>query len=56
MSPDVFILFRAFKAILTRLAAHPEFRILVLGENIIFGEPIERWPRGDCVIAFHASR
>lgn len=47
---------RAFKAILTRLAAYPEFRILVLGENIIFGEPIERWPQGDCVIAFHASR
>lgn len=42
-------------AILSRLEAFGEFKIVMFGEKLILNEPIEKWPQVDCLIGFHSK-
>jgi hypothetical protein len=41
--------------ILNRLQQFGEFEIVLFGDRVILGDPIETWPICDCLIAFSSS-
>ncbi|XP_006650423.1 inositol hexakisphosphate and diphosphoinositol-pentakisphosphate kinase VIP2-like isoform X1 [Oryza brachyantha] len=41
--------------ILERLRAFGEFEIVIFGDKVILEDPIEIWPKCDCLIAFYSS-
>ncbi|XP_052863923.1 inositol hexakisphosphate and diphosphoinositol-pentakisphosphate kinase isoform X5 [Anopheles cruzii] len=46
---------KPMKEILTRLQEFEYIRMVVLGEEIILNEPVDRWPQCDCLISFHSK-
>ncbi|XP_058063906.1 inositol hexakisphosphate and diphosphoinositol-pentakisphosphate kinase [Anopheles bellator] len=46
---------KPMKEILTRLQEFEYIRMVVLGEEIILHEPVDRWPQCDCLISFHSK-
>ncbi|XP_035909558.1 inositol hexakisphosphate and diphosphoinositol-pentakisphosphate kinase isoform X9 [Anopheles stephensi] len=46
---------KPMKEILTRLQEFEFIRMVVIGEEIILNEPVDRWPLCDCLISFHSK-
>uniref|UniRef100_A0A182JDE5 Inositol hexakisphosphate and diphosphoinositol-pentakisphosphate kinase n=1 Tax=Anopheles atroparvus TaxID=41427 RepID=A0A182JDE5_ANOAO len=46
---------KPMKEILTRLQEFEYIRMVVIGEEIILSEPVDRWPLCDCLISFHSK-
>ncbi|XP_041781837.1 inositol hexakisphosphate and diphosphoinositol-pentakisphosphate kinase isoform X3 [Anopheles merus] len=46
---------KPMKEILTRLQEFEYIRMVVIGEEIILNEPVDRWPLCDCLISFHSK-
>ncbi len=46
---------KPMKQILNRLRSYAHFEILIFAENVILNEPIEGWPRCDCLISFFSE-
>ncbi|XP_053664607.1 uncharacterized protein LOC128713762 [Anopheles marshallii] len=46
---------KPMKEILTRLQEFEFIRMVVIGEDIILNEPVDRWPLCDCLISFHSK-
>uniref|UniRef100_A0A182PL38 Inositol hexakisphosphate and diphosphoinositol-pentakisphosphate kinase n=1 Tax=Anopheles epiroticus TaxID=199890 RepID=A0A182PL38_9DIPT len=46
---------KPMKEILTRLQEFEYIRMVVIGEDIILDEPVDRWPLCDCLISFHSK-
>ncbi|XP_055618196.1 inositol hexakisphosphate and diphosphoinositol-pentakisphosphate kinase 2 isoform X12 [Toxorhynchites rutilus septentrionalis] len=46
---------KPMKEILTRLQEFEFIKMIVFSEEIILGEPVEKWPICDCLISFHSK-
>lgn len=41
--------------ILERLCRFDYIEVIVFPEEVILGEPVEKWPLCDCLISFHSK-
>lgn len=46
---------KPMRAILDRLHAFGEFDIVVFGDKCIVDDPVDEWPRVDCLLSWHSE-